>query len=193
MPAMKTINQSFEAQFEAKKSVFIAHLCPHSLFKEALNALKSKHTKAVHFVYAFRYLNDLGQIVEDKSDDGEPKGTSALPCLNVLRGAELINAAVIVVRYFGGIKLGTGGLVRAYSSAVSAVLDIAQLEQFECKKSVNLSVNLSVFARVEHYLRQNKLECEKKFNASTAQLVIKVSENEQKALFEFTQKLGISP
>lgn len=191
MSAMKTINQSFEAQFEAKKSVFIAHLCPHSLFKESLNALKNKHIKAVHFVYAFRYLNDLGQIVEDKSDDGEPKGTSALPCLNVLRGAELINVAVIVVRYFGGIKLGTGGLVRAYSNAVNAVLETADL--VECKKSVNLCVNLSAFARVEHYLRQNKLEFEKKFNANTAQLIIKVSENEQKALFEFTRKLGISP
>ena len=189
---MKTINQSFEAEFEAKKSVFIAHLCPHLLFKEHLNALKSKHPKAVHFVYAFRYLNELGQIVEDKSDDGEPKGTSALPCLNVLRGGELINLAVIVVRYFGGIKLGTGGLVRAYSSAVNAVLDTASLLEFERKKRINLSVNLSVFARVEHYLRQNKLESDKEFGANSVQLAISVSENEQKALLEFAQKLGIS-
>lgn len=189
---MKTTNQSFEAEFEAKKSVFIAHLCPHSSFKESLNALKSKHPKAVHFVYAFRYLNELGQIVEDKSDDGEPKGTSGLPCLNVLRGAQLVGVAVIVVRYFGGIKLGTGGLVRAYSSAVNAVLEGADLVEFECKKSVNLSLNLSVFSRMEHYLRQNKLEFDKKFSANSVQLVIKASENEQKALLEFAQKLGIS-
>ena len=146
----------------------------------------------MHFVYAFRYLNELGQIVEDKSDDGEPKGTSALPCLNVLRGGELINLAVIVVRYFGGIKLGTGGLVRAYSSAVNAVLDTASLLEFERKKRINLSVNLSVFARVEHSLRQNKLESDKEFGANSVQLAISVSENEQKALLEFAQKLGIS-
>lgn len=115
---MKTINQNFEAEFEVKKSVFIAHLCEFSHFKALLVALKKEHSKARHFVWAFRHLNELGQIVEDKSDDGEPKGTSGLPCLNVLRGAQLINAAIIVVRYFGGIKLGTGGLVRAYSAAV---------------------------------------------------------------------------
>ena len=131
--------------------------------------------------------------MEDKSDDGEPKGTSALPCLNVLRGGELINLAVIVVRYFGGIKLGTGGLVRAYSSAVNAVLDTASLLEFERKKRINLSVNLSVFARVEHYLRQNKLEFDKEFSPNAVQLAINASENEQRALLEFTQKLGIRP
>lgn len=190
---MKTINQNYYTQIEVKKSVFIAHLCPFVLFKDTLHTLKQKHSKATHFVYAYRYLNEFNQIIEDKSDDGEPKGTSALPCLNVLRGSELINVVVIVVRYFGGIKLGTGGLVRAYSSAVNAVLDMAHLCEFACKKSVNLNVNLSVFARVEHYLLKNKLEFSKKFSTDRAQLTIKMSENEQKALLEFTQKLGISP
>ena len=189
----KRINQNFGAEFEVKKSVFIAHLCEFSHFKALLVALKKEHSKARHFVWAFRHLNELGQIVEDKSDDGEPKGTSGLPCLNVLRGAQLINVAIIVVRYFGGIKLGTGGLVRAYSAAVNAALDKANLLEFECKQSLNLSVNLSVFARMEHYLRQNKLEFSQKFSANNAQLIIKVSQSEQKALLDFAQKLGISP
>ena len=68
-------------------------------------------------------------------------------------------------------------------------------EKFRCGAdfSLNLSVNLSVFARMEHYLRQNKLEFSQKFSANNAQLIIKVSQNEQKALLDFAQKLGISP
>ena len=83
--------------------------------------------------------------------------------------------------------------MRAYSAAVNAALDKANLLEFECKQSLNLSVNLSVFARMEHYLRQNKLEFSQKFSANNAQLIIKVSQNEQKALLDFAQKLGISP
>ena len=84
-----------------------------------------KHPKARHHVYAYRYLNEYEQIVENSSDDGEPKGTSGKPSLHVLAGHELINTAVIIVRYFGGIKLGTGGLVRAYSDAVNSVINNA--------------------------------------------------------------------
>ncbi|MGN8592033.1 UNVERIFIED_CONTAM: YigZ family protein, partial [Campylobacter jejuni] len=78
-----------------------------------------------------RTLNEYNQIIEDKSDDGEPKGTSGIPSLNVLRGYDLVNTAVITVRYFGGTKLGTGGLVRAYSDAANAAINNASLLTFE--------------------------------------------------------------
>ena len=192
---MKSLTQSCEAKIEIKKSVFIAHLCEFGEFKALLSRLKAEHNKARHFVWAFRYLNELGQIVEDKSDDGEPKGSAALPCLNVLRGGALINVAVIVVRYFGGIKLGTGGLVRAYSRSVSAALDEALqnalLAEFECKKSLNLTLPLSLYARMEHYLNKNQLEFTKEFTPQTALLDIKVSEKEQEALLELAKRLGV--
>ncbi len=76
------------------------------ILKILLVNLKKEHPKAVHFVYAYRTLNEYNQIIEDKSDDGEPKGTSGIPSLNVLRGYDLVNTAVITVRYFGGTKLG---------------------------------------------------------------------------------------
>lgn len=188
---MKTIKQSVEAQIIVKKSVFIAHLCPFAEFKSKLAWLKEKHPKATHFVYAFRQLNENGQIVEDKSDDGEPKGTSALPCLNILRSFELVNIAVIVVRYFGGIKLGTGGLARAYSTALNTALNQATL--MECKKSLNLSLNLSLYGRVKHYLAKNELEFETNFDDKEVFLCVKVNENEEKALLDFALSLGISP
>jgi len=69
--------------------------------------LRESHPKARHIVYAYRELNEFEQIVENSSDDGEPKGSSGVPVLNVLRGEDFINVAILVVRYFGGIKLGT--------------------------------------------------------------------------------------
>jgi uncharacterized YigZ family protein len=110
-----------------KQSKFIAHLMPYSMYEEVLEALKSEHPKARHFVTAFRYINEFDQVVEGSSDDGEPRGTSGRPTLAVLQGSELINAAVITVRYFGGTKLGTGGLVRAYSDAANMAITSAEL------------------------------------------------------------------
>ena len=192
---MKSLTQSCEAKIEVKKSVFIAYLCEFNAFKPELARLKAEHNKAKHFVWAFRRLNELGQIVEDKSDDGEPKGSAGLSCLNVLRGGTLINAAVVVVRYFGGIKLGTGGLVRAYSSSVNAALDETRqngfLVGFECKQSVEFTLALSLYARMEHYLSKNKLEFAVNFTPTQAKLCVKVSESEQKALLEFIQRFGV--
>jgi len=86
--------------------------------------LKIEHPKARHIVYAYRELNEFNQIIENSSDDGEPKGSSGVPVLNVLRGEEFINVAILVVRYFGGIKLGIGGLVRAYTVQKTCNRDI---------------------------------------------------------------------
>ena len=121
------VDEEFNNLVEIKKSKFIAYLVPYSLFKVTLENLKISQPKARHFVYAYRYLNEFNQIVENSSDDGEPKNTSGKPSLSVLQGQDIINSAVIVVRYFGGIKLGTGGLVRAYSKSVNEVLKIANL------------------------------------------------------------------
>lgn len=135
---------------EVKQSKFIAHLCPFSDFQSLLEQLKDEHTKARHFVTAFRYLNEHNQIVEHSSDDGEPRGTSGKPSLMVLQGADFINSAVIVVRYFGGTKLGTGGLVRAYSDAVNGVLENAQFFEYKKEKSLQIEIEYSQLRLVEY-------------------------------------------
>ena len=139
---------------------------PYDRFDEILIQLKEQHPKARHFVTAFRYLNEYDQIVEGSSDDGEPKGTSGKPTLAVLRGHELINIAVVTVRYFGGTKLGTGGLVRAYSDATNLVIERAKLIPYQKEESLSFSSTYSDMGRVEYLLQQNSIQqIEKRFEA----------------------------
>ncbi len=128
---MQYVQEITSNTLEVKQSKFIAFLLPYSEFETTLHKLKTEHPKARHFVTAYRYLNEFNQIIEHSSDDGEPKGTSGKPTLFVLQGAQLINTAVITVRYFGGTKLGTGGLVRAYSDATNLVINKAELLEYE--------------------------------------------------------------
>ena len=128
---MQTINQSFESLTEVNRSKFMAYLVPISEYEGLQEKLKLEHPKANHVVYALRYFNGYEQIVENSSDDGEPKGCAGAPALNVMRGEELINCAVLIVRYFGGIKLGTGGMARAYAQAVKDVLAVSELSLYE--------------------------------------------------------------
>ena len=128
---MQTIDRSYESLTEVKRSKFITSLIPISEYEGLQAKLKAEHPKANHVVYALRYLNEYDQVVENSSDDGEPKGCAGTPALNVLRGQELINCAVLIVRYFGGIKLGTGGMARAYALAVKDVLEEAVFLAYE--------------------------------------------------------------
>ena len=128
---MKTVEKIFETTTEVKRSKFITQLIPISEFNGLQEKLKKLHPKANHVVYALRYLNEFDQVVENSSDDGEPKGSAGVPALNVLRGEKLINCAVLIVRYFGGIKLGTGGMARAYALAVKEVLNVSTLLPYE--------------------------------------------------------------
>jgi uncharacterized YigZ family protein len=153
---MRTIDKSFISTIEIKKSKFIAHLVPISEFKGLQDKLKEQHPKSRHVVYALRYLNEFDQIVENSSDDGEPKGSSAQPALNVLRGENMINVAVLIVRYFGGIKLGIGGLVRAYGNAVKEVISEADTILYEKILSYSFKTTYSNIQKTEYLL--NKLD-----------------------------------
>jgi len=132
---MQTIEDSFTCTTEVNRSKFIAYLVPYEAYKGLQEKLKLENPKANHVVYALRYLNEFDQIVENSSDDGEPKGCAGTPALNVLRGEEFINCAVLIVRYFGGIKLGTGGMARAYALAVKNVVKEANVVRYE--KEIN--------------------------------------------------------
>ncbi len=149
---MQTLQTPVSATLEVKQSKFIVHLVPYADFGATLRRLKEEHPKARHFVTAYRYRNEHGQTVEGSSDDGEPRGTSGKPCLAVLAGHGLIDTAVIVVRYFGGTKLGTGGLVRAYGRAVNDAVAAAEPVPFVVKERMRFFCAYSDVGRVEHAL-----------------------------------------
>jgi len=140
----RTVVREAEGFLEDRKSRFLAHLVSVDAFPQRLEELRKQHRKANHIVTAHRRLLEDGQIEESGKDDGEPAGTSGMPTLRVLQGAGLINCAVLVVRYFGGTKLGGGGLARAYSGAAQNAIENADLVTFE--KRVTRTLNASFAA-----------------------------------------------
>ena len=149
---MQFIESEYTDTLEIKKSKFITYITSYDKFKGLMIRLQNEHPKARHFVYAYRYLNEFDQIVENSSDDGEPKGTSGKPTLSVLSGSELINTAVIVVRYFGGTRLGTGGLVKAYSDAVNLVLKSSIIKDYVKLEYKKLILNYSQLSQIEYLI-----------------------------------------
>jgi len=151
---MQNIETSFTYTTEVSRSKFITYLVPISEYEGLQHRLKDEHPKANHVVYALRYLNEYEQIVENSSDDGEPKGCAGVPALNVLRGENIINAAVLIVRYFGGIKLGTGGMARAYALAVKDVLKEANLIFYEKEIEYEFDTTYSDVDKTLYQLKQ---------------------------------------
>jgi len=150
---VKTIDKAYESLTEVNRSKFLTHLVPYSEYAGLQERLKQEHPKANHVVYALRYLNAYDQVVENSSDDGEPKGCAGVPALNVLRGEEMIECAVLIVRYFGGIKLGTGGMARAYAQAVKDALAVAVLVPYEKQISYEFSTSYSMVDKTLHRLK----------------------------------------
>lgn len=163
---MQTITTLAQGQHEAKGSKFLSFLMPFGDERDKELALRKAHTKAVHFVKASRHLNEFFHIVESSSDDKEPKGSSGVPSLNVLKGENLINVSVIIVRYFGGTLLGVGGLVRAYSNAVQSAIEVAKaqnlLKPFKLERSIELEVPYSMLNICEYEAQKRACECDKR-------------------------------
>ena len=125
----KAIKENVSAEIVEKKSKFIANIFYVETREEAENIIKDinkEYHDARHNCYAYRIIEN-GQIVQKASDDGEPSGTAGAPMLNIISKKNLNNILVVVTRYFGGILLGTGGLVKAYSSAVTKALENASI------------------------------------------------------------------
>lgn len=123
--ALTTLGREAEAEFEEKKSVFIAHVCPVSdeaAAQDYIRRKKAEFADARHNVWGYRMAGD---IIVRCSDDGEPQGSAGIPTLDVLRKSGVSNAVIVTTRYFGGILLGAGGLVRAYAHGAKIAVDAA--------------------------------------------------------------------
>lgn len=185
---LKELKLCAHSTLEIKKSKFISYLIPYKDFKETKLKLKEQYPKARHIVYAYRYLNEFDQIVENQSDDGEPKGSSGAPALAVLRGYEAINCAVLIVRFFGGVKLGIGGLVRAYTQSVNEALACAEFNDYQKLLKFECLILFSKLAKFEHFLKtfdQEYLRIEKEFLVDGCNFHICAPENDILKLNKF--------
>ena len=193
---MFLLKEKISTQIEVKKSKFIATLAPFKDFESLNKALRDEHPKAAHVVWAYRYLNEFGQIVENSSDDGEPKGSSAPALLAALRGAELVDACALVVRYFGGIKLGIGGLVRAYGASVNEAIksakDMGVLEFFEKKESLKVFVPFALISRCEHFAKTKNINFSQEFSAAGCDFSFSINKSQKAELIKFCATLNIT-
>lgn len=187
---MHTISSIHTGEFESRGSRFLSFLTPFSSFHSLLLQLKKDHRKAVHFVYATRVQE--AQILESFSDDGEPKGSSGIPTLNVLRGEDLIDVGLVTVRYFGGTLLGVGGLVRAYTQAAQEAIKQMKAKNdffpYQCRIQYELNVPYSFFSQVEYLLHQFDIQVlQKSFEIQEIRLSLS-STQEKKEEFDKVYK-----
>ena len=146
-----TIRQLGRDEFVTSRSRFIGYACPCETEEEALSFLqeiRESHRDAKHHCYA--YIIGLNSGVMRYSDDGEPGGTAGLPIMDVMRAQGIVNCCVVVVRYFGGILLGTGGLVRAYTQGCKIALQAAGVVRMELTAHYLCDVPYSAWDSVLH-------------------------------------------
>ena len=151
------------AEIVEKKSKFISNICYVESIEEAeekIKNIKKKYYDAKHNCVAYR-VSENGQVVEKSSDDGEPSGTAGGPMLNILQKNDLCNVVVVVTRYFGGILLGTGGLVRAYSDATQKAIEkcvkVYKVDGIEIEIKLDYA-NLEIF---KYYCKNNDIKITK--------------------------------
>ena len=167
---MKTIAKPFQTSIDIKKSQFICRLFPAQNEKEAKEIIKEiseEYKDATH--------NCTAYVVSDGEgfdDDGEPGGTAGRPMLNVLKKNEMENIVAIVTRYFGGIKLGAGGLVRAYSKSVLETLSVAEIVDMELYEIFRFTFEYQDIKTIDSELRSKRLAVvEKQYEAQVIYFV----------------------
>ena len=147
-----TVSEAAEASFIEKRSEFIGYIAPVKTNDEAvefINMIKAKHRKAKHNVYAYILRQDN---ISRYSDDGEPQGTAGVPVLDVLQKRGLTDVCVVVTRYFGGILLGGGGLVRAYSHAAALACDAAHTMNMCLCHRISISSDYGMYGKISYIL-----------------------------------------
>lgn len=174
---MKTIDKFYQNQIDIKKSQFICRLYPVQTEKEAkeiIAKISEEFKDATHNCSAY-YVSDG----EGYDDDGEPGGTAGRPMLNVLKKNELQNSVAIVTRYFGGIKLGAGGLVRAYSKSVLETLAIAEIVEMEKYELFSFTFDYQHIKLVDSDLRAQKIDIiDKNYDANVTYII--ATENKER-------------
>ena len=196
MEKFKTIINNAEAEIVEKRSKFIANIYYVKSLEEVeekLKDIKKKYFDSRHNCYAYR-IEDEDTIIERASDDGEPSGTAGAPILNILNKMELMNVLVIVTRYFGGIKLGAGGLVRAYSKSVLEAIEASEIIEVEYYDVYNITFDYSDLKDIEREIRNSKLTIiQKDFGEKISYDLVSKNNRNIKEIFEkFHNKIKVN-
>ena len=178
------------AEYVEKRSKFIANILPVKSESEALNeidAIRKRFNDARHNCYAYIVYDEDGMsVIERSSDDGEPSGTAGRPMLDILSGNGIRDAVAVVTRYFGGVKLGPGGLVRAYQTAVSDALVKADLTDVKSGIRCTLNLDYTTLASVQHLMKEvGAAELKSTYDETVSLEIILPEENEKR----FTDRL----
>lgn len=155
-----TIKENSSAEIVEKKSKFIANIFYVETLEDVeikLKEIRKKYYDAKHNCFAFRLDNEN---ISRFSDDGEPSGTAGAPMLNILEGRNLSNVLVIVTRYFGGILLGTGGLVRAYSEATLKAIENSEIVEKVYGNVLNIEIEYKDLDNIKYYLKNENINIE---------------------------------
>lgn len=157
---MKTIRKPVSSEITEKRSKFIGNLCYVETVEEAeakIEEIRKKYHDAKHNCFAYRIL-DNKQVIERASDDGEPSGTAGAPMLELLKKQDLVNVLIVVTRYFGGILLGTGGLVRAYTKVSNDAIDKSELAILTLGQVLKVPVSYQNLAFLQYYCGKNSIK-----------------------------------
>ena len=147
----KTVHEFGQDEVIIEKSTFIGYAKPVNTEEEAvefINEIKKKHKDARHNVWAYTIGQNMN--IQRYSDDGEPQGTAGIPTLEVIKKEDLRDVAVVVTRYFGGIKLGAGGLVRAYTKGAKIGLEAAKIIEKVMFQEVRVRIDYNQLGRVQN-------------------------------------------
>ena len=186
----RTIKEDGQVQEEIKKSRFICHakrVYSEEEARDFITAIKKEHYKATHNCSAF-IIGERSEI-KRTSDDGEPSGTAGVPMLGVLENHNLTNVCVVVTRYFGGIKLGAGGLIRAYAGSVT--LAVKEIGIIEIKEQAGIAIQMSYaqYQEYSNFLKEhNLMELDTNFTNQVDTMIYvdkEEKENIKAALVEF--------
>lgn len=178
----KTIKEeNVQAEIVEKKSKFIANVFYVETSRDAEEIIKNinkKYYDARHNCYAYSVKNP-NESIKRFSDDGEPSGTAGAPMLNIIEKNNISNILVIVTRYFGGILLGTGGLVRAYSEATIKALEKVTYAKEECGMEVSITISYSDFENFKYFCKKNNINIISTVYNNCVECIIEVN-NEEK-------------
>ena len=185
-----TIKQAHSIENVISKSRFIAYIKPVSTENEAkafIDEIKTKHKDATHNCSAYTVGPEMN--IQKANDDGEPSGTAGIPMLEILKKQEIHNVCVVVTRYFGGIKLGAGGLIRAYSGAVRDVIyDIGRVEIREAIP-VTVTLDYDQTGKFEYELASTTFLLREQFYTDKVSYQIDVVKNEYDAFIDFLNRI----